>query len=220
MMEFLRLVTFSVLPVLALASAGPRLQAAEAAPEWKLVSKSDGIEIYERRQLGSDLKEFRGVGTFEVAPIVAKRVLDDVKEYPRFMPYVAEARVISTEGQSRLTYQRIAPPFISERDYTVRVQMETRPATGGTTYISRWQTANEAGPAEKPGVTRVKVTNGTWVLEPARSGRATLATYTVFSDCGGSIPAMLFNATGKTAVSKVFTAIRSQAAQPKYAAGE
>jgi hypothetical protein len=201
-----------LLGAMALAARG-----AESAPDWKVVSKSGDVTIYEREHPGSDLREFKGVGTFPVAPVVAFRALEDVKEYPHFMPYVVEARIISQGAHSRVTYQRISPPVVGDRDYTVRVDQETRQEQGGLAYISRWQTANELGPAEKAGVVRVKVTKGSWVLAPGNGGRETQATYTVFSDCGGSIPSMIFNATGKSAVAKVFAALRSQAKLAKYA---
>lgn len=182
---------------------------------WKLVSRSGEIEIFEKKHAGSDLLEYKGVGTFDAPPAVIKRVLDDVPAYPSFMPYVSEAKVLSTQGTSQVSYQRLSPPLVGDRDYTIRVQGESRPAAGGTAFITKWQTANEAGPAEIPKVTRVKTTEGSWLLEPADGG-TTRATYTVFTDSGGSLPAFVLNTAGKTAVPKVFAAVRQQARQPKY----
>lgn len=197
-------------------AVGLTVGAAAEKAEWKEVSKTGDLTLFEKEHPGSGLREFRGVSTFEAPPLVIKRVLDDVEAYPRFMPYVIEARNISSDAKSRVSYQRISPPVVGDRDYTVKVLFETRMQPGGVAYFNRWQAANDLGPAEKPGVTRVKVTEGSWLLEPAGGGKQTQATYTVFTDSGGSMPAFLLNTAGKTAVPKVFAAVRKQALLPKY----
>lgn len=197
-------------------AAVPGAVVAEEKQEWKFVTKSGEVSVYEKAHPGSGLREFKGVGTIDVPPIVAKRVLDDVEAYPKFMPYVVEARVLSSTANSHVSYQRISPPMVGDRDYTLRVTAETRRGPGGLGYCTRWQTANELGPAEKPGVTRVKLSEGSWLLEPLNGGRQTQATYTIFSDSGGAIPPFILNAAGKTAVPKVFAEVRKQACLPKY----
>jgi hypothetical protein len=99
------------------------------------------------------------------------------------------------------------------------VHCETRPGSEGAPgYFIRWEAANDRGPAEKSGVVRVKVTEGSWLLEPIAGGRETRATYCVYTDSGGSLPTSLLNAAGKTAVPKVFESIRKQVQLAKYSA--
>lgn len=184
---------------------------------WKQSSKSGDLTIYERTRPGSDLREYKAVGPIAAPPAAVKAVLDDVEAYPSFMPYVKEARVISRDAAQRVSYQRIAPPLVSERDYTIRVRTETRAGKdGASTFINRWTPANDLGPAEKKGVTRVKNTEGSWMLEPSDGGRGTVATYCVFTDSGGGLPVFIANAAGKTAIPKLFEAIRKQVRLPKY----
>jgi len=184
---------------------------------WKVASQRDDLTIYERPRKGSELHEFKAVGPIAAAPEVVRRVLDDVPAYPTFMPYVAEARVISQDSKSRVSYQRIALPLVSDRDYTVRVKLETRRTPEGLGYFNRWQTANDLGPAPRKGVTRVAVTEGYWQLEPTEGGRATRATYAIFSDSGGSLPTGLLNSGSRTAIPKLFDGVRKQARLEKYA---
>lgn len=179
---------------------------------WKISSKSGDLTIYERTRAGSDLREYKAVGNIAASPAAVKAVLDDVEAYPSFMPYVKEARVISRDANSRVSYQRIAPPMVSDRDYTIRVRTET----SGSGFLNRWTPANDLGPAETKGVTRVKNTEGSWLLEPAEGGRATLATYCIYTDSGGGLPVFIANAAGKTAIPKLFDAIRKQVKLPKY----
>jgi hypothetical protein len=183
---------------------------------WSVATRSPEVVVYERPRKGSALQEFKAVGVFEAPPEVIKKVIDYVAEYAHFMPYVIEARVISRDGPNSVSYQRISPPMVSDLDYTVRVMCEIRPAPGGTSFCNRWQAANELGPAEKPGVKRVKITEGSWLLEPEDGGRKTRATYMIFSDSGGSIPTFLKNTASRTAIPKLFKAIQKQAQLPKY----
>jgi hypothetical protein len=184
--------------------------------DWSVASQTPEVVVYQRTRKGCALQEFKAVGTLEASPEVIKRVIDDVIEYPHFMPYVTEARVISSEGGKRVSYQRIAPPLVSDLDYTLRVSCETRSAPGGMCFCNRWETANELGPPEKRGVTRVKISEGSWLLEPEDGGRKTHATYCIFSDSGGSMPKFVTNAASRTAIPKLFKSIQKQAQLPKY----
>lgn len=192
-------------------------QATEPGGGWSFVSRTADVELYERGHAGTDLHEYKAIGVIDAPPACVKRVLDDAGEYPKFMPYVVETKVLSNDLHGRVSYQRLAPPLVGERDYTVKVEYTTHACANGTAYLNQWKTANELGPAEKAGVSRVKMTEGSWLLEPTKSGAATHATYTLFSDSGGRMPAFLLNRAGKTAVPKVFSAIRTQVKLPKYA---
>ncbi len=190
-------------------------QAADNSDGWTEANHTDNLTVYTRPHEGSSLRECKAIGIIDADTTVVKRVIDDTAEYPKFMPYVVESKTISRTADSRVGYQRISPPMVGDRDYTVRVRCESKPCAGGMTYCNRWEVANDLGPAEVKGVTRVKVTQGSWVLEPAGSGK-TKATYTIFSDSGGGIPTFLLNSANKTAIPKLFDAIRKQCTLPKY----
>jgi hypothetical protein len=183
---------------------------------WTVATRSPEVVVYERPRKGYSLQEFKAVGVMDVSPEVLKRVIDDVSEYPHFMPYVTEARVLSGDAVTRVSYQKISPPMVSDMDYTVRVNCEIRSTPAGKCFCNRWQTANDLGPAEKSGVRRVKVTEGSWLLEPEDGGKKTRATYCVFSDTGGSLPAFILNTASRTAIPKLFKSIQKQAQLPKY----
>ena len=113
-------------------------------------------------------------------------------------------------------YQRLSPKICEDRDYTLRVWKKSWPGPEGLTYLSQWEAANDLGPAEQKGVVRVKVCNGTWLLEPNGSTK-THATYSIYSDTGGVIPAFIANHASLTAIKKLYEAIRKQVKDPKYA---
>jgi len=182
---------------------------------WTEANRTDDITVFTRPHDGSSIRECKAIGVIDAETNVVKRVIDDTAEYPKFMPYVVETKTLSHTADGRVGYQRISPPMIGDRDYTVRVKCESKACPGGMMYCNRWEVANDLGPAEIKGVTRVKVTQGSWLLEPAGNGR-TKATYTIYSDSGGSIPTFLLNSANKTAIPKLFDAIRKQCKLPKY----
>ena len=183
--------------------------------DWKLDKQTSGVAIYSRLHPGSRLKEFKAVGEIDAPTKTVHNVIDDVEAYPAFMPYTAEARVIERKPDSILTYQRLSPKIVSDRDYTIRIEKKSWPTENGLAYLSRWKPANEAGPAEKPGVFRVKLCDGSWSLEPIGTNK-TRATYYVFTDSGISVPPFLANTISETGISKLFAAVRKQVKNPKY----
>jgi hypothetical protein len=205
--------------VLALFLLGNALAVCAAEPiskeDWKLVKQTNGVRIYSQPHPGSDLKEFKAIGEIDTSSRVAHKVIDDIEGYSSFMPYTAEARVIERKRDSILTYQRISPKIVNDRDYTIRIQKKSWPAENGLAYLSEWSPANEDGPAEMPGVFRIKLVDGSWLLEPNGPNK-TRATYYVFTDSGIAAPTFLANTISETGISKLFAAVRKQARDPKY----
>jgi len=205
-----------VIAVLAIAWAAQVVVAQDASKQdWKQVKHVGGVTIYSRPHPGSHLKEFKAIGEIDASSGTVHRVIDDVEAYPSFMPYTAEARVIERNQHSILSYQRVSPKIVSDRDYTVRIEKKSWPADNGIAYLSEWKQANEHGPAEKPGVFRVKLLNGSWLLEPNGPNK-TRATYHVFTDSGIVVPPFLANKISETGITKLFAAVRKQVKEPKY----
>ncbi len=175
---------------------------------WKFAHKSKDVMIYSRDRSGSAIKEFKAIGSIDGSTSSVHAVLDDVDNYPKFMPFVVEATVIRKEGDSTIGYQRISPKILSDRDYTLRIWKKSWPAEGGTAFLDKWVQANDQGPAEKKGVVRVKVCDGSWLLEPDNG--QTRATYSVYTDSGGNVPAFLANQASQSSIIRVFEAIRKQ----------
>jgi hypothetical protein len=185
--------------------------------DWKLVKQANGVTIYSRPHPGSHLKEFRAIGEIDAPSATTEKVIDDYEAYPSFMPYTAECRVLERHHDWVFVYQRISPKIISDRDYTIRIEKKSWPSQRGQAYSIRWKQANETGPPEKHGVFRVKVCDGSWLLEPAGPHK-TQATYHVFTDSGLNVPPFLANTISETGIIKLFAAVRKQASNPKYRA--
>ena len=193
----------------------------EGGSGWAKVVNQPDLQIFYRKRPGSDVKELRAVGRVDAPNWVVKNVIDDAENYPRFMPYIRETRVLARDParHTLIAYTKLTPPLVGPRDFTLRVFDEPRRAADGSgpIYVSRWELANELGPAESPGVTRVKVNIGSWVLEPIDEGKATRATYMLHTD-GGGLPAFVVNTANKRSVAELFAAVRKTAQEPKYRA--
>jgi hypothetical protein len=212
---------FLVAATFVLADAMPDAFAADGAGStdlagWKLAAETKGVVIYSRLHPSSDLKEFKAVGSIDASSDAVHAVLGDIANYPDFMPYTVECRLIKRERDAIVSYQRLSPKICADRDYTLRVWKKSWPAAGGVAFMSRWAQANELGPPEKKGVVRVKICDGSWLLEPDGATK-TRATYSVYTDSGGSIPSFIANRASQTGISRVFEAVRKQVKNPKYA---
>ena len=176
------------------------------ATEWQEVSRASNLVIYVRHRTDSAIEEVRGIGQFNVPISVFKGILADVGKYSDFMPYTKESRVLPKDPQ--LCYMVLTPPLVGSLDYTIRVHEESiKSPEGGTVYHSSWELDNSDGPPPRPGVTRVTVNEGSWLLEPM--GNQTKATYTLYTD-GGGIPALIMNFANKQSISRLFDALHTR----------
>lgn len=188
-----------------------------ASEGWKLASESGGVTLYSRLRPGSSLKAYKAVGEVDAPIRVVHAVIDDFENYPSFMPYTVECRLIKRESGEILFYQRLSPKIVSDRDYTLRILEKSWRGQGGIVYHHRFEAANELGPPEKKGLTRVKLCEGGWLLEPNGENK-TRATYSIDTDSGGKIPAFIANAASEVGIRKLFAAVRKQVKNPKYSA--
>ena len=196
-------------------SADVRAADPEASPpEWKFISNKDSVALYRRERPAAD--ESKAIGEIAAPAALVLAVINDVESYASFMPYTVECRVLKREESSVVAYQRISAPLTSDRDYTVRMRSSSKPAEGGTSYLSRWEAENALGPPEKSGVVRVKLCDGSWLLEPV-GPNTTRATYTIYTDSGGAIPDFIKNTGSQIGIRKLFAAIRKQVRDAKYA---
>lgn len=184
-------------------------------PDWTEAYHKNGLVIFTK-----DIAEGRrviAVSEVEVPPEAVFNVLVDFEHYWEFMPYVKESEVLSRTGDNEVvTYARIAPPFISERDYPLKVRLTRGSAGEGTTkdnvFKVEWTALPEAKP-EVGGVVRVKLNEGSWLAEPLDDSRHTRLTYTLLTDPGGFIPDFVFNLSNTVAIPDLFDAVRKRSAE-------
>lgn len=183
--------------------------AMSAAPAWEEAGKNEHCTVYNRVKEGSDVKEVLAVGFFDAPLEKVHAVLDDLARYHEFMPYAKETRILKTEGDNVWTYERINAPFVSERDYPIRVWHE-KPTPTSVKHNFRYDAAH--GPKPIAGVVRVTILEGSWLLEPDPKAPATRTkgTYYIYTSPGGDLPVFVINGANNTAVPDVYQAIKKR----------
>jgi polyketide cyclase/dehydrase/lipid transport protein len=185
--------------------------------DWVKTNSNENLTIYSKDRAGSSIKELRAVGLVDAPSWVILNVLNEVADYPDFMPYTTEAQLIERKPHGAIIYFRWDPPLIGARDVTVALtRNSTKRADGQTNYQLRWEPIATAGPAPAPGVIRITLDEGSWRLEPTEDGKRTTVTYDLFTDGGGGLPAFAINLANRQSVNDLFQAIRKQVTLPKY----
>src|SRR5205809_6501138 len=167
---------------------------------WKLAIETKDVAIYSRPGADSRLKEFRAIGPIDAPTGAVHAVIDDFVNYPKFMPFMTETRLIKRDGDSIVGYQRLSPKICADRDYTLRVWKKSWPASDGRVFMNQWSPANDLGPPETKGVVRVKVCEGKWLFEPEGITK-TRATNYIYTDSGGALPSFIANHVSVTGIS-------------------
>lgn len=182
-------------------------------PKWELAAEPEGVKVYRRQVEGSDVREMRAIGMIDATPKEVWDVVRDLENYPKQMPYTAEAKVLTrSEGDKDiLFYSRLNTPMVDERDYIIALKDESDWKEGKGFYKVSWVAAPKEQDSlvpEKKDVVRVRINNGYWLLEPREDGKKTFATYYVYTVPGGAIPTFVINQANGMAVPKVFEAIK------------
>jgi len=186
------------------------LSSPDPGPGWTKAAEVDGITVFTRDRPGSEVKELKAVGTIDAPADAVWKVIRDYPRYRERMPYTEAAEVVATEEGGKLIwfYSRVAAPFVAKRDYTLKIVDESDWKDGKGFLKSSWTLAGDRGPPPQPGVVRLKINIGSWLLEPRDDGRRTFVTYALYTDPGGSVPKFLVNQANGSAVPDVFRAIR------------
>jgi hypothetical protein len=186
-----------------------------AGDGWSVAARSGDVEVQQRDHPGSRIREVQTVATIDAPPAVVRRAVTDWARYVDVMPYTVEGRVVATEEGGRVVhfYTLVDPPVVSRRDYTMRM-VDEGVVAGGALRIS-W-TPSDRGPPPRPGVVRVVVNQGLWLLEPIDEGRRTRATYRLHTDPGGSVPGFAADMANREALPGVLKAVRKAVLDPRY----
>lgn len=204
-------VVFFSLPALACLGSASALE----DEGWTLVANDDGIEVYARSLPHSPVREVRATTEIPATPDRVFAVLLDSDRFVEFMPYIEEVRTVARDNSSTwYLYQRISPPLVSDRDYTLRHQRIEDPQQGR--YELRWEAANERGPKTRDRVVRVEICTGSYVVAGIDGGARSQLTYQLHTDPGGMLPKWLADRANVESVPALLRAISRRVADPNY----
>lgn len=153
---------------------------------FDFVEDVGGIRVESREVKDSSFSELRlsTVSPKSVEALCAAAFGDG--SIPPGDPYLRERRVLSAASDERVTYDRVTPPLISERDFAMRV----RRLREGTSCFVRFELANEVAPPPVRGRVRLSRLVGMWRFVRAANGQ-TEVTYTAHSEPGGDVSAFI-----------------------------
>jgi hypothetical protein len=97
------------------ASTSQALDVKSPGPDWTEAYHRNGLILFTKDVEAGH--EIIAVSEVDAPPETVFNVVSDFEHYPDFMPYVEESYVLSRKNDREvITYARIAPPFVSERD--------------------------------------------------------------------------------------------------------
>jgi len=204
---FMLALGLSLLPL----AAARGLDAPKPGPDWEQARKDNELVIYYRDAPTAEARDLRATGEVNAAPEVVFNAVTDFENYPKFMPYTKEARIVQRVSDNVvLGYSLLNPPLVSARDYCIQLTFTKGSEANGGVFKSEWTAKPSAVPV-RDGTVRVQVNNGSWLMEPIDGGHRTRVTYSLFTNPGGSIPRWLANMSNTTAIPELFKAVRKRA---------
>lgn len=210
-----RMVLVLACSALLFASGFPAFGEAVEDAAWAQVVERNGIEVYARSLAGSPVKEVRATTEIAVPPARVFAILLDSDRFVEFMPYIVEVKTVARDSATVwYRYQRISPPIVSDRDYTLRHQSFEEPLR--SRYELRWEAANEHGPPARNGVVRIEICTGSYIVEGIDGGARARLTYQLHTDPGGSLPNWLANRANFESVPALLQAIAHRAVDPSW----
>ncbi len=184
-----------------------------AGVPWIVASDDGKTRVTYRDLLSKNARQVRAETHLAAAPERVWAVIVDFAHQTEFMPYLKQIRRLGPCDGGSYFYERISPPIIDQRDYTVCVRLVADPKTE---HFSRsWTLANDHGPALKEGVVRVPINEGSYELSPDKKGGTRLV-YTVLTNPGGSIPAWIAKRASTSSTTDLLDAIRHRVHDPKW----
>ncbi len=183
---------------------------AAAGDDWETVLSSP-IVVKTRLREGSAVKEVWAEGVIDAPVQDIQAALMDPARFPKFMPYVKEARVVGQPEPdgANIVYTRLDLPLVSPRDYVLRVYLDQGTLPDGTgEFREHWEATNKL-PA-RYGIVRLTTNNGGWHVTPQADGKS-WAEYKFNVNPGGWIPAFAADLGNKDGVSDTWKAVEKEA---------
>lgn len=157
--------------------------AADEAP-WSKPDLVEGVSVQARPVKGSAFVELKLGATSAASPErLCAEAFGNGKLDPRESS-VFSRKVVEETADTRITYEQLSAPFISNRDYAV-LATRTRLDSGACEVL--FVAANDRAPAVPPGFVRIEKLRGVWRFEPQADGKTRL-TYVLHTDPAGAIP--------------------------------
>ncbi len=187
--------------------------AAAADSEWETLQSSP-IVVKARNRPAGGVKEIWAEGDIKGDVGDIQDVLTDTTRFTKYMPYMTEAKEIGARDADGAIYiyLRLDMPVLSPRDFIHKVYIDKDARTPWTkgVYASHWHALPYKIP-QVPGVVRLQISEGSWLVTPLPGGKAHLI-YKFSADPGGSIPSIFTNMNNVKGPVETFASVEREAA--------
>jgi hypothetical protein len=188
--------------------------AADSPGAWRADGTVNGMGVAKRSVHGSSFDEIR-VTTMSVLPmdqlcdaIYAKGL--DGRSNVKFK----RRELLRETPSERWTYEQIAVPWVSDRDYVMHTTLN-QAATTGRCEVT-FETTDDPSRPPVQGVVRMPRIHGHWLVYPTADGR-NYVSYEIFSDPGGGVPAFLASGAQRSSAVDFVKIILDRARAPVVA---
>ncbi|MGZ3426662.1 MAG: START domain-containing protein [Polyangia bacterium] len=153
---------------------------------WRVVHERSGVTLERRAVEGSRYYEYRArAHTTVSAPAALMRIWSGIGD--ERSPTVKHRTVLFRAEDELVVYDQIHAAVVSDRDVIIRIR-KSGDGRGG--FDIAFESTASLGPPPAAGYVRLPMVRGSWRIEPAPDGGATIA-YRCYSEPGGAIPAFL-----------------------------
>ena len=158
--------------------------------EWELEKDRDGIEVYTRDVIGSDIQEFKAITYTSLSMSFLENLIEDADKYNSWQENVTTSKLVMQINPTDMYvhYTTALPWPISDRDVTL-ISKKTISKNGTVTY------SMEAKPEyfpEQENFIRIKIATGVWQFTPVGENKIKIL-FQFFGDPGGSLPDWIMN---------------------------
>jgi hypothetical protein len=180
---------------------------------WTQKAESDDIKVYSNTKSALKVKPIKVECIFNATPVQVAAVLLDIKNYTNWVYKTKLTTLVKQVSATELFYYaEINMPWPAQnRDFAAHITAIQ--ATDKTITIDAPSVAGLV--PEKEGITRVRKSNGKWVLTPVGTNQVHVTYYLTLEPDGGA-PAWLINLFISDGPLQSFKKLKLQLQKPAY----
>lgn len=157
-----------------------------AAPSWQKQTEEDGLVLDVQPVAGSSYERVRVTGTSKASPEVFWTIWWGKATDSSASPEVVKREILSDADAERVYWDLVTAPFISDREYVMKMTRRRDEATGALSI--RFQSVSDARKPPREGSVPLLL-DGSLQVTPEPKGGCRFE-YVMFSDVGGAVPAV------------------------------